>query len=212
MFKPLSCLFLITIAIILSDGEHVLAAAPEVTERTWRMPKPLTQTSHNCVGYMWLTWQLADPYPVAEPLSPEEVYRQARELDPWQDEGYTGTTAWAGALVLQKHGKIDSMRWTTDWREARDFLLTSGPVTFSTPWYEGMNRPTRQGYALPTGKKLAQHAYVCYNWKEQGKYGMSFGCQATFGSKWGQNGTFRLRASDAESLLSRGYAILATKR
>jgi hypothetical protein len=86
-------------------------------------------------------------------------YNEAKKIDPWPGENYSGTTINAAMKVLKNLGWIESYQWHMTFH---DMLvdLSYRPVVLGLPWFEGMSQPDRNGHIYMTGKKTGGHCLM----------------------------------------------------
>jgi len=152
-------------------------------------------TGH-CVGFGWAQW--GNTLPVNDnflAIDAHNIYYEAKAIegDPKGEDGAYGRD---GAKAMKARGRLNAYAFG-DINDARQFLLTQGPVCFGLDWYEGMFTPDAQGVIRPTGKVKGGHWIVAY------------GCDANYvyfenswGSDWGIDGTCKMEWRDVAYLMS----------
>ncbi len=99
--------------------------------KVWR-PGPVNdqQATSGCVGYSTFKFLTSDPVvtPEALRITEDEIYLEARRNDEFPGEADEGTSVRAGLEVLRRHGFIGGYFWSTDHREAVEYMLTTGPL------------------------------------------------------------------------------------
>lgn len=151
------------------------------------------------------------------------VYEEAKKIDYWEGEAYSGTSVLAGLQVAKREGLIKEYRW----HKSLDDVLRSngrGPVVFGMNWYTGMMNPVN-GWIHKTGIVEGGHCVT-----SQGPRVMYFvkgdkisienvdkkkgyvTILNSWGTDWGVNGTARMNLEDLEALLyESGECAIITK-
>jgi hypothetical protein len=112
------------------------------------------------------------------------LYREAQKHDPWDGEGYDGTSTDAPFRVLRQRGLITGWQWLFGEGEVREWLMKYGPVSVGTNWYDGMFYPDADGRLAISGEVAGGHAYRVVYWSPQ--YG--YRIVNSWGREWGQFG------------------------
>lgn len=168
--------------------------------RYWRSSPALDQgATSQCVGFSWTNWLRNAPLMTpAGTLTARLIYNNAQKVDEWEGENYEGTSVRAGAKATSDLGHISSYLWATTPEELSSWVLTKGPVVVGTNWYEGMFTPLPNGYVEITGQIVGGHAYLVTGYNKILK---KYRCQNSWGSCWGRNGNFIIKADDLHRLV-----------
>ncbi len=120
--------------------------------KIWNLPVLLDQNGYpRCVGYGSTHYIDMDPVLHAfEADYADQFYFDCKKVDGFPNED--GSTIHAAARVLQQRGLIKNYAWAHALGEVREQLLTRGPMDTGVNWYEGMERPDRNGYIVPSGR------------------------------------------------------------
>ncbi len=161
------------------------------------------QTS-SCVGHA--CWQLPASEPMVMgviPMSPMEIYDEAKRNDEWPDNDNAdeGTSVRAGLDVLKRHGMIDSYYWAESADQALEYMLKFGPLVFGTDWHQDMFYPDSNNVIRPTGALVGGHAWFAYagQWDEKFITGLT-----SWGTDFGASGSFKISLYDIDELFKRG--------
>lgn len=127
----------------------------------------------------------------------EELYRSAQKDDGIPGENYEGTTFRGVASVFKKRGLISEYLWATDEDIVREYLVTRGMLAFGSDWMTCMNTPDQHGYVEVDGTPGMMGHETTLRWyysKRHSKYPDTYEFLNHWGSDWGQNGIFRMKA------------------
>lgn len=144
-----------------------------------------------CVAYSWTHFLLAAPTThkagALGTLSSfaVDLYRRAQDVDEWPGNDYDGTSVRAGAKVLQAEQRLAEYRWAFSALDARDHVLTRGPLVIGVNFYERMFVPNADGYLLPEGELAGGHAMVLIGYS---KPRAAFRVLNSWGKSWGDKG------------------------
>lgn len=153
-----------------------------------------------CVGFGWSHELMARPVvqPTIDASYALYVYHEARVIDEWPGEDYSGTSVLAGAKIVQRQGHMKEYRWGFN---LNDFIMAlgyAGPVVLGLNWYTGMMNTDSEGFIHPTGRVEGGHCVAAtgINIRRREAYGPnSWSCD------WGRNGFWRMSLDDLERLL-----------
>lgn len=182
------------------------APVVEHLAKSWRRGPTLDQKHTSaCVGFTAFQFQVSDPIVKPAVLSPEEIYRQAREIDEFPGNADEGTSIRAGLEVLRRSGVIKNYYWAESSSQALDYLLRYGPLIFGTDWTEDMFTPNENGVIHPTGPSVGGHAWFAHagRWNSSTRAGRITGL-TSWGPDYGFNGDFELSLTDIDELFKRG--------
>lgn len=134
-------------------------------DRYWPMTAGVLDQgdTSQCVAYSWTHFLLAAPttHKVGAlgnlTAFAQQLYDRAQAVDEWPGNDYEGTSARAGAKVLQADGRISEYRWAETSLTARDYVITRGPVLIGVPFYERMFVPDADGFLRPEGEVAGGH-------------------------------------------------------
>lgn len=157
------------------------------------------QTPH-CVGFGWS--QYGNTLPVDDGYADADghaLYYACKVIDgePGQENG---SSVHSGAKAMKNQGRIDGYAWASNLDEIKQWVLTKGPVTVGTLWTNDMFNPDASGFVHPTGGVAGGHCYVLLGY-DQITDVLTF--QNSWGASWGDNGYFRMHASEWWDLYSR---------
>ncbi len=186
-------------------GQLMGAQVTHPISKAWLPGRVLDQgPTSSCVGHA--CWQLEAGEPVVldpPPLSPFDIYGEARKIDEWKDNDDVdaGTSVRAGLNVLKNHGVIQSYYWAESAEQCLEYLLKFGPLVFGTEWTNDMFSPDGKGVIRPTGKSAGGHAWFAYagQWQEKFITGLT-----SWGADFGKGGSFKLSLHDIDELFKQG--------
>jgi len=171
---------------------HYLTA-PQYAHRSWDVGPVLNQgmTPH-CVGFAGANW--GNCLPIDDEWSNDKghaLYYAVKDLEGQPGEE-NGAYVRDLAKVLRAEGRIGRYAFG-DLDEARDFVLTQGPIVLGIDWYEGMYHPDALGRVRPSGSRTGGHAILLFGCDEQ------YAClQNSWGDAWGVNGCCFITWDDLE--------------
>lgn len=168
---------------------------------SWRTAKVLDQGREGaCVGFGWSHELLARPVVQGgvDDAYALSIYHEARELDDWPGEDYSGTSVLAGAKAVQRRGHMTEYRWGFSLDELVMALGYQGPVVLGLNWYTGQMAADAENYIRPTGQVEGGHA-IC-------AFGVSISKQRialvnSWGDDWGDGGRCWMTFEDMDRLL-----------
>jgi len=180
-------------------------------KKVWNVGEVLNQhTTSACVGFSWGQFLQSEPVQTVPAKDMFgycfDLYREAQRIDQWPGEEpqYYGTSIEAGWGILKNRGLVkDCLAWGTSIEQIAKYVLERGCVNAGTPWYEGMNTISPQGFCSITGASQGGHAWLIYGvstFKGQ-EYFMGVN---SWGSGWGLNGRFKITFDDMKKLLREG--------
>jgi hypothetical protein len=184
---------------------------PHASTKTWADPRPTLdqgQTNH-CVGNGCAQWGNTEP--VTDSYSEDDaakIYYAAKVID-GDPGGEEGTYVRSGMKVLQNMKRLAAYARPSSIGDLSSWLLSKGPVTVGTNWYESMftlAADTRahidESVICPdTGKPVAGgHCYLVLGY-DPGRAEREFECLNSWGPGWGANGHFFLAQADLERLV-----------
>ena len=135
------------------------AGAERRTARMWRVGTTLNQGNEGaCVGFAGTHFLNAAPIPaIHDARYAFDLYEDCKRNDREPGEAYSGTTAAALRIVLQRRDLVRRVSFARSFEAARKWTLNRGGVIYVMDWYEGMYVPNAQGYIRPTGRKAGRH-------------------------------------------------------
>jgi hypothetical protein len=185
--------------------------APQVTAKAWDDPRPTLdqgQTNH-CVGNGCAQWGNTSPvndnYTEADAA---KIYYAAKVID-GDPGGEEGSYVRSGMKALQNMKRLAAYARPSSIDELSHWILTTGPVTVGTNWYESMftldaddRAPIDKSKISPeTGEPIAGgHCYLVLGY-DPGRTGREFECLNSWGSSFGGNGHFFLSKGDLNTLV-----------
>jgi len=165
-----------------------------------------------CVGFAWMNEMLAKP--VAPEVQPTvqlanslaySYYREAKLIDEWPGEDYSGTSVLAGAKIMKKNGYIKEYRWCFGIDDVRDTVISEGPVVIGIPWYSAMYETGPGGLVRLGGKNVGGHAILITGYHPNmlinGRREEVFRWRNSWGDSYGVNGSGYIKYKDLERLL-----------
>ena len=170
----------------------------QVTSRFWTPGQVLDQGSEGaCVGFGWSGELACEPVKITvSNASAFELYEEAKTLDRWPGEDYSGSSVLAGAKALMRRGQLVEYRWAFGIEDVRDAILGHGPVVLGIPWYEGMY-DAPNGRVAVSGIKVGGHCILATG------YDMGwFRLRNSWGPSWGIGGDADIREHDLAYLLN----------
>jgi hypothetical protein len=196
---------------------------PARVRRLWRQGIVLNQGAEGaCVGFGWTGTELNGPqYPVQPPRAVATAtalrrYNEAKTIDEWPGEAYSGTSVLAGAKVMQTDGVISEYRWCFGIADVRRALLTHGPVVIGVPWYSEMYETRIDGTVKMGGELVGGHCLFLNGYHPaklvNGTPREMFRWRNSWGSSYGINGSAWIATDDLASLLAdQGESCIPTK-
>lgn len=180
----------------------VAAVLPDKPQRsyTWRVPSILDQgTEGACVGFGW-TAEL-NARPVVNNLDDAyaiSIYHEARLLDEWPGEDYSGTSVLAGAKAILARGHIREYRWGFSLDDLVMALGYAGPVVLGLNWYTGMMNTDPDGFIKPTGQIEGGHCVAATSVNVRRR---QFAGPNNWNASWGEAGYWKMSFDDMDRLL-----------
>lgn len=179
---------------------------PAKTFRYYKLGPILDQGSTGtCVGHAWRSFLSSAPIMTTGGPEPFDIYRGAIAIDEFADNDndgiamQMGTSVRAGAKILQSAGYIQNYVWATTIDDMANWILSDkGTIVMGTAWYDGMFTPDNLGFVKISGSVIGGHAYLCIGYSRPKA---SFKFVNSWGSNWGQKGTFYMSSETVERLL-----------
>lgn len=172
--------------------------SPAVTGNPWNDTKQLDQgnTGH-CVGFGWAQWGNTDP--VNDNFTDDDghrVYYECKIIDgePSQENG---SSVRSGAKAMKARGRIGAYVFATSMADIKAWVTNKGPVVIGTDWTSNMFHPDINGIVHPTGGIAGGHCYLLIEWRADDL--LTF--QNSWGSDFGDNGYFRMHATEFQGLI-----------
>ncbi len=200
------------------DAQYPLSAmmradAEVPISKSWKTGEVVNQLQTSaCVGFSCWQFQVSEPVVFGVvPLSPMEIYNEARKNDEWPDNDGdvdSGTSVRAGLETLRRHGVISNYFWSNNLEEAVHHLLTVGPLVLGVSWRDSMFYPNADGLIQAVGNPAGGHAIFCPSAQWEDK---CVTLQNSWGEDWGIGGKCRLSFYDLEMLLQEGGVCAAVK-
>lgn len=165
----------------------------------WHDSNQLNQkkTGH-CVGFGCAQWGNTDP--VNDNFTDNDghaIYYECKVLD-GEPKAENGSYVRSGAKALQARGRLKAgYAFASELATIKQWVLQYGPVIVGTDWMNDMFKPDANGYVVPTGGLAGGHCYLIVGY-DPAKDVFKF--QNSWGSSWGLNGYFYMKASDWEKL------------
>ncbi|MGP3979837.1 hypothetical protein [Streptomyces sp. KR80] len=187
-----------------------------VTERAplrsagWACPSWLNQGHEGaCVGFAWSHELIATPVqvPGVNDSFAREVYKDARRLDEWPGENYSGTSVLAGAKAVVARGYMEEYRWAFGVDDVLRTLGYFGPVVIGVKWYDSMFEPAPNGLLEVLPGEFGGHAILVRGVSLKARLDGQGGTMPvvrlrnSWGRDWGVDGDCYLRVEDLEKLL-----------
>lgn len=184
------------------------APAP-IGDVEWKDADQLDQGNFGtCVGNGWAQWGNSDPindnYTETDARA---IYYEATVIDGSPDDpnasggGQQGATVRSGAKAMQNRKRESSYAKATTLADIKNWLQTKGTVVVGSDWMNDMFNPDSNGFVTPTGAVEGGHCYLMVGDLESAG---AFKFQNSWGSSWGQNGYFKMKYADFQTLLTNG--------
>jgi len=190
--------------------EKILSSS-RVISRHWSVDKILNQgDTQHCVGFSMAHFCRCLPMKTLyEDADGHSIYYEAVEIS-GSEAKEIGTTIRNGAKALQQRGRIKHYALFNGSEKVSDiinWILTTGPISVGTNWYESMNHPNADGLVFPMGEIVGGHAYLING---VDKYTGLMEFVNSWGDAWGKSGTFKMSIADFTSLFSDGGDAIIT--
>jgi hypothetical protein len=124
-------------------------------------------TEGACVGFAWSHELSAKPAVIeTDAKGALDIYKRARQLDPWPGEDYSGTSVLAGVQAVQEidnsrgNPLIKEYRWAFGTEDVIRTLGWRGPVVLGIEWREGQYHPDKDGRIWLSGDVVGGHAIL----------------------------------------------------
>lgn len=201
-----------------------ILTARTIETRMWTIPEgePVLDQGADgaCVGF-GVTNELRFN-PVAIPgldarYAKESIYWEAQRRDEWPggsypgaSPNYEGTSVLAGMQTAKSLGFYGAYHWAFNETQLAAGVSEIGPAVIGIPWYSGMFRPSREYYLRVTGSNQGGHCILVIGINTRFGY---YTIYNSWGPRWGNNGTARIRRNDMARLLAEnGDAAIVTER
>lgn len=152
-------------------------------------------------GHLFQAYQslVSPPYPLSDGGA-VSAYRDVTRMDPYDGEwepNDTGSDGLSMAKLLVSKGAIAGYQHTFSLSDMLAALMKS-PLITGTVWRRDMYQPDRNGIVHPTGAVQGGHEYVIDSFDAQTNL---VGFTNSWGTSWGWQGRFFMRAEDFGTLL-----------
>lgn len=190
--------------------------------RMWeRKLKPLFQgdigscTGNAIVGLLATEPNNSDSITHSMPLNEDwaiHIYSRATEIDQFQDTyppTDTGSSVLSAIKAAKEMGVVSEYRWCFGIEDVLRTLSHVGPVAVGINWYQGFDKPDRDGLIKISGKVRGGHAVelLGIDPEKQLVHGIN-----SWGWFWGKWGRFSISFTDLNTLLSqKGEAVTIVK-
>jgi hypothetical protein len=155
------------------------------------------QTGH-CVGFGWAGWVDAMPVEGAyQNADGHALYYECKVID-GEPQAENGSTVRSGALALRTRGRLAAFAFAKTTAEIDTWIDTNGPIVVGTTWTNDMFNPDANGFVKPSGAVAGGHCYLMLDRIDAED---AYVFQNSWGAGWGQNGRFKIKRSDFDSLL-----------
>lgn len=166
-------------------------------DKVWEADFTLDQgnTGH-CVGFGWAGW--GDTLPIDdqwENADGHAIYYECKiiEGDPGGEDGaYTRD----GAKAMLNRHRLSTYAFADTMDAILTHLRNHGPVVIGSDWTDDMFDPDSNGFVAPTGSVAGGHCYLLY-----GVTGSILTFKNSWGSSWGQDGSFHMTVGNFQTLL-----------
>lgn len=177
-------------------------ALPEFTE--WQLPDQLLDQGQEpeCVGFGFTHWRGNSPVRTAITTAMARAYYAEFK----KRDNYPGPGTWLRVALnyFLEIGVIREYVWAQNVDQAREWVLTKGPIVIGIPWTEGMGNPTTDGRIRPTGQVLGGHC-VEVNWSTM----VDFGGPNSWGRWWGRDGCYTMAWADLAPFVAQSELVAA---
>lgn len=184
---------------------RTLVGAAPVRSKAWRCTPRLDQGQEGaCVGFGWAHEAAADPVRrPADARLAKRIYDQARHVDAWPGEDYSGTSVIAGAKVMQSFGLLREYRWAFGVDDVLATLAGHGPVVLGLPWLDSMFNTDARGRLDCSGNVAGGHCILARGLRVTRGEALVV-LRNSWGRDWGTAGDALILAADLERLLNDG--------
>ena len=169
---------------------------------TWGLVPRLDQGEEGaCVGFGFAHELAARPVVVQNVTNDVafRIYGDAKKIDEWPGENYSGTSVLAGAKVLTARGNYVEYRWATDVRDLALAIGYHGPAVLGINWRDGMWDPDADGTLHVTGSVAGGHCIICRGYSVRTR---RFLLTNSWGPSWGLIGSCYVSEDDMAKLLA----------
>jgi hypothetical protein len=135
---------------------------------------------------------------VSAEFARSRIYHEARRLDEWPGENYSGTSVIAGAKAVKALGAIGEYRWAFGLDDLRLAVGHAGPAVLGINWYTDMEETDANGFIHVGGRIEGGHSIVCFGVNGRDRF---FRLQNSWGPTWGVNGVCKISFEDMNRLL-----------
>ncbi len=129
-----------------------------------------------------------------------EIYRPAQKEDefPGEEPEMSGTSLIAALKVAKRKGFIKEFRWAFNLEQMCIGIGYYGAAMIGVNWYQGMERPDKDGFIYPTGRVMGGHCVAVVGCNKDTKL---FRIVNSWGNGWGDNGECYISCDDMDKLL-----------
>jgi hypothetical protein len=191
------------------SGYPVRAVIPDgakLKSKHWKCQITLNQGKEGaCTGFAVAQEAACEPHVVPRINNDiaRSVYLEAKRIDRFAGEDYSGSTVTAAMKVGKQLGWYDEYRWATSVDDLALAIGHCGPAVLGIPMYRGMFKPDMYGYiGVGRGKQQGGHAILCNGYD---KFMNAFTLHNSWGPKWGRrNGECFIHYDEMVKLFDRG--------
>ncbi len=155
------------------------------------------QTNH-CVGFGWAAW--GDCAPVEDQYQDADgdaIYYECKVID-GQPQQENGSSVRSGAKAMQSLGRLGAYVFASATAEVKQWVTNNGSVVIGSDWTQAMFTPDAKGFVQPSGPVVGGHCYLLLGYDPVQD---AFEFDNSWGSAWGQNGRFFMKATDFDALV-----------
>jgi hypothetical protein len=157
------------------------------------------QTGH-CVGFGGAQW--GNTLPIDDHFKDADghaIYYECKIID-GEPKAENGSDVRSLAKVLKQRKRLSTYAFAGSVDEACAWVLAHGPVIVGTDWTNDMFHPDAQGFVKPTGAVAGGHCYIQVGYDPDAQVLTYLN---SWGASWAQNGRFKMRKADAETLFAK---------
>lgn len=175
---------------------------PQPTGKIWSDAVVLDQGAYGtCVGNGWAGW--GDCNPIEDhydEIDARAIYEEATAIDNGKpDKTYQlGASVRSGAKAMQNRKRLSAYAFASSIDEIIQWIDLRGPVVIGSDWDNSMFSPNSKGFVSPDGNVAGGHCYLMLGYDPVTRV---FEFRNSWGSGWGQSGSFYMTQADVQTLV-----------